>query len=185
MPQPASRHLTRLTPPSFLLPPQTKSTSIKSSDHAMYSAFVVPTLTVPPFCENQVIAPPPPALPLLAPVAYCPRISVTRVSVRTHVDPAIPVPAVFDAGVMLLLQLLIVHRLRYETPVFLDEGLTECRDGAGRPQYICSCHGQTSHGHHHRTRYGFARIFRTSSVVLCPSSFGIDSPPLLVQWWLC
>ena len=80
----------------------------------MYSASVVPTLAVPPVCENQVIEPLPPALPLLAPVAYCPRISVARVSVRTHVDPAIPVPAVVGVGVMLLLQLLIVHRLRYD-----------------------------------------------------------------------
>ena len=163
----------------------TKSTSSKPSDHAMYSASVVPTLTVLPVCENQVIVPPPPALLLLAPVAYCPRISVARVSVHTHVEPAIPVLTVVDVGVMLLLQLLIVHRLRYETQVFLDEGSTQCRDGAGTSQDIRPCHGRTSHDHPHRTRYGFSRIFCISFVVLCPSAFGIDSPPSLIQWWLC
>ena len=163
---------------------QTKSTCSKSPDHAMYSASVVPTLTVPPVFENQVIASPP-ALPLLAPVAYCPRINMARVSVPTHVEPAVPVPAVVDVGVMLLLPLLIVHRLRYETPVFLDERSTECRDGAGRSHDIWPCHGRSSHDHPHRTRYEFSRIFCISPVVLCLSSFSIDSPPSLVQWWLC
>ena len=61
----------------------------------------------------------------MAPVAYCPRVSVTRVSVRTHVDSTMPVTAVGDAGVMLLLHVLMLHRLLYGLPVFVDEVLTE------------------------------------------------------------
>ena len=47
-----------------------------------------------PLCTSSLIKPadppPPPALPLSEPVAYCPRISVGRVSVRTRVDSAMP-----------------------------------------------------------------------------------------------
>ena len=47
----------------------------------MYSVSVIPTATVPRVGKNQVITPPPAAPPLLAPVTYCPSISMTRVSV--------------------------------------------------------------------------------------------------------
>ena len=82
---------------------QTRGTSNKASNNAMYFASVIPTATVPRFCENQLIAPPSPAPPLLVPIVYCPHISVARVSVRTHVHPAMPVPALGDAGVIMLL----------------------------------------------------------------------------------
>ena len=89
-----------------------------------------------PVCENQLIAPTPPALPYLAPIAYCPRISARQVSVRTHVDSTMPVTAIGDAGVMILLHLLMMHRLPYGMPVFLDEVLTEFPNGAGKSQDI-------------------------------------------------
>ena len=77
---------------------QTRATSNKPSNNAMYFASVIPTATVPRFCESQLIAPPSPAQRSLVPIVYCPHISVARVCVRTYVHPAMPVPALGDAG---------------------------------------------------------------------------------------
>ena len=96
----------------------------------MYSVSVIPTAAVPRVGKNQVITPPPAAPPLLAPVTCYPSIRMARVSVRTRLDPAMPVAAVGD--VMLPLQLL--RQLHVVVSVFLCQIFTELRHSAGRSQ---------------------------------------------------
>ena len=141
----------------------------------MYSVSVIPTATVPRVGKNQVITPPPAVPPLLAPVTYCPSISMTRVNVHTHVNPAMPVAAVGDS--MLPLQRL--RQLHDDISVFLCQIFTELRHSAGRSQDIWRCHGWSSHNCSNRSLSLFSFI---SSGVLYPSSSGSGSLPSLVPW---
>ena len=141
----------------------------------MYSVSVIPTATVLRVGKNQVITPPPAAPPLLAPVTSCPSISMTRVSVRNHVDPAMPVAAVGNA--MLPLQLL--RQFHDDISVFLCQIFTGLRHSAGRSQDIWRCHGWSSHICSNRSLSLYSFI---SSGVLYPSSSGSGSLPSLVPW---
>ena len=141
----------------------------------MNSVSVIPTATVSRVGKNQVITPPPAAPPLLAPVTCCPSISMARVSVRTHLDPAMPVAAVGDT--MLPLQLL--RQLYDDISVFRCQIFTELRHSAGRSQDIWRYYGWSSHNFSHRSLSLFSFI---SSGVLYPSSSGSGSLPSLVPW---
>ena len=144
----------------------------------MYSVSVIPTAAVPRVGKNQVITPPPAAPPLLAPVTCYPSIRMARVSVRTRLDPAMPVAAVGD--VMLPLQLL--RQLHVVVSVFLCQIFTELRHSAGRSQNIWRCHGRSSHNCSHRSRYGLSPFSSISSGVVYTSSSGSGSPPSFVPW---
>ena len=142
----------------------------------MYSVSVIPTATVARVGKNQVITPPPAAPPLLAPVTCCPSISMARVSVRTHLDPAMPVAAVGDA---MRSRVRLLRQLHDDISVFLCQIFTELRHSAGRSQDIWRCHGWSSHNCSNRS---LSLFYFVSSEVLYSSSSGSGSLPSLVPW---